>query len=178
MGFTKQTMRVLVYKTPIFFCFFSENKFMEKLLAIQLHNRKIFHYYLDQFNLDQLNRIPKGFNNNILWNIAHTVVTQQLLVYKISGLDMHIPKEWVGLFSKGTKPERTYTAEEVIAIDAALFSTHDALEKDISAGVFKEYTPYTTSTGMVLDSVETTLNFILFHDGIHLGSILALAKLV
>lgn len=151
---------------------------MEKLLAIQLHNRKIFHHYLKHFDLEQLNYIPDGFNNNILWNIAHTVVTQQLLVYKISGLDMHIPKEWIGLFAKGTKPERRFTTEEVAAIDTALFTTYEALEKDMTAGIFEEYTPYTTSTGMVLDSVDTTMNFILFHDGIHLGSVLAMAKLV
>ena len=106
---------------------------MEKLLAIQLHNRKIFHHYLKHFDLEQLNYIPDGFNNNILWNIAHTVVTQQLLVYKISGLDMHIPKEWIGLFAKGTKPERRFTTEEVAAIDTALFTTYEALEKDMTA---------------------------------------------
>ena len=44
---------------------------MQTQLAIQLHSRKIFHYYLKQFTLDQLNTIPEGFNNNILWNIAH-----------------------------------------------------------------------------------------------------------
>lgn len=151
---------------------------MKTQLAIQLHNRKIFHHYLKQFSLEQLNSIPAGFNNNIIWNIAHTMVTHQLLVYKISGNEMHIPKEWVKLFAKGTKPERPITAEEVQAIDAALFSTYEQFEKDIAAGLFTDYTPYTTSTNMVLDSIETTQNFVLFHDGIHLGSVLALAKLV
>lgn len=151
---------------------------MEKLLAIQLHNRKIFHHYLKEFNLEQLNTIPQGFNNNIVWNIAHTVVTQQLLLYKISGLEMQVPREWIGLFSKGTKPERKITQDEVAAIDKALFSTYEQFEHDLAKGVFENYKPYTTSTGMVLDSVETTTAFLQFHDGLHLGSVLALAKLV
>ena len=151
---------------------------MKSLLAIQLHNRKIFHHYLKQYSLEQLNTIPAGFNNNILWNIAHTMVTHQLLLYKISGNQMQIPGEWVKLFAKGTKPERSYTAEEVKEIDAALFSTYEQFEKDLASGLFANYTPYTTSTNMVLDSVETTQSFLLFHDGIHLGSVLALAKLV
>ncbi len=151
---------------------------MEKLLAIQLHNRKIFHHYLKEFSLEQLNTIPEGFNNNMVWNIAHTIVTQQLLLYKISGLEMHIPKEWIGLFSKGTRPERALTKGEVASIDKALFSTYEFLEQDLAKGVFKHYKPYTTSTGMVLDSVETTITFLQFHDGLHLGSVLALAKLV
>jgi hypothetical protein len=151
---------------------------METQLAIQLHNRKIFHYYLKQLSLDKLNKIPKGFNNNIIWNIAHTMVTQQLLMYKISGHQMHIPIEWVKLFAKDTKPERYFKADEVKLIDAALFSTYEQFEKDLANGLFNDFKPYQTSTNMVLDSVETTQSFLLFHDGIHLGSVLALVKLV
>lgn len=151
---------------------------MEPQLAIQLHNRKIFHYYLKQLSLDKLNKIPEGFNNNIIWNIAHTMVTHQLLMYKISGHQMHIPLEWVKLFAKDTKPERYFKADEVKLIDAALFSTYDQFEKDLANGLFNDFKPYQTSTNMVLDSVETTQSFLLFHDGIHLGSVLALVKLV
>jgi hypothetical protein len=151
---------------------------METQLAIQLHNRKIFHYYLKQLSLDKLNKTPKGFNNNIIWNIAHTMVTHQLLMYKISGHQMHIPIEWVKLFAKDTKPERYFKADEVKLIDAALFSTYDQFEKDLANGLFNDFKPYETSTNMVLDSVETTQSFLLFHDGIHLGSVLALVKLV
>lgn len=151
---------------------------METQLAIQLHNRKIFHYYLKQLSLDKLNKIPEGFNNNIIWNIAHTMVTHQLLMYKISGHQMHIPIEWVKLFAKDTKPERYFKADEVKLIDAALFSTYDQFEKDLANDLFNDFKPYQTSTNMVLDSVETTQSFLLFHDGIHLGSVLALAKLV
>ena len=106
------------------------------------------------------------------------MVTHQLLFYKRSGLAMNVPDEWVAAFSKGSKPERDYTAEEVAAIDAALFATYEQFEADLAQNRFSGMKPYTTSTNMVLDSVETTQNFVLFHDGIHLGSILALAKLV
>ena len=58
--------------------YFWKNIHMKTQLAIQLHNRKIFHHYLKHFSLEQLNAIPEGFNNNILWNIAHTMVTHQL----------------------------------------------------------------------------------------------------
>ena len=151
---------------------------MKTQLSLQLHNRKIFHHYLKQYSLEQLNKVPEGFNNNIIWNIAHTMVTHQLLMYKVSGNQMHIPSEWVKLFSKGTKPERDITAEEVKAIDVALFSTLEQFEQDTASGLFTNYQPYTTSTNMLLDSVATTQSFLLFHDGIHLGSVLALAKLV
>ena len=43
---------------------------------ICLKNRKLLEAFLDNFTLEQLNKIPEGFNNNIIWNIAHTIVTQ------------------------------------------------------------------------------------------------------
>ena len=151
---------------------------MESQLDIQLHNRKIFHHYLKHFSLEQLNKIPEGFNNNILWNIAHTIVTQQMLMYKRASLSINVPNECEIAFTKGSMPERDFTAEEVREIDSALFSTYEKFEVDLAQGRFAKLQPYTTSTNMVLDNVETTQNFILFHDGIHIGSILALAKLV
>ena len=96
----------------------------------------------------------------------------------MTGNELQIPTEWVKLFAKGSKPERNMLADEVKAIDAALFSTYEQFEKDITSWLFNNYQSYTTSTNVVLDSVETTQSFLLFHDGIHLGSVLALAKLV
>jgi len=151
---------------------------MQTQLSIQLHNRKIFHHFLSKFTNEQLNCIPEGFNNNIIWNVAHTLVTHQSLVYRLSGLSMHIPEEWVALFAKGTKPTREITPNEVKEIDQAMFSTYELLVSDMESGVFKEFNPYTTSTTMQINNVETAQTFALFHDGLHTGSVLALAKLV
>ena len=49
--------------------------------------RAIVLHYIDGLTLEQLHVIPEGFNNNIAWNIAHLVVTQQLLHYSLSGKD-------------------------------------------------------------------------------------------
>lgn len=163
---------------PFDFSIFRQRITMKDQLAIQLHNRKIFHHYLKQFTPDQLNSVPQRFNNNILWNIGHIIVVQQMLIYGRSGLPLQIPKEWIGLFAKDTRPQRRYTPDEIEAVDEALFSTHKQFETDLKQGLFKGLSPYTTSTQMVLDDLSTTVSFVAFHDGIHLGSILALAKWV
>ena len=49
--------------------------------------RAIVLHYISGLSLDQIHVIPEGFNNHIAWNIAHLVVTQQLLHYKLSGKD-------------------------------------------------------------------------------------------
>ena len=48
--------------------------------------------------------IPDGFNNNIYWNIAHCVATQQLLCYYLSGNPFRIDKYWVDTYKKGHLP--------------------------------------------------------------------------
>ncbi|MBG6132883.1 hypothetical protein IWQ47_005205 [Aquimarina sp. EL_43] len=151
---------------------------MQDPITITRVNRKMLEKMLDSYSLDQLNEVPEGFKNNLIWNIAHVVVTQQLLVYKLSGLPMMIDNEMVDLYRKGTKTERPATAEEVSEIKKLLFTTLDKTEKDLSNDIFKSYNDYETSTGFVLKSVEDAMNFNNYHEGIHLGYILALRKAI
>jgi hypothetical protein len=59
-----------------------------------------------------LNTIPEGYSNNLIWNIAHIIVVQQMLVYKLS-ITMMISDEMVEKYKKGTKPEDIATQAEV-----------------------------------------------------------------
>ncbi len=145
-------------------------------LEITIKNREILRSFLDNFSLEQLNKIPKGFVNNIIWNIAHTITIQQLLVYKLSGLPTIISEEMIGMYQKGTKPKRDVTQNEVDEIKKLLFSTIEKTEEDYKNGVFKNYNTYTTSTNSALTNVEDAMDFNNFHEGIHLGYILALKK--
>lgn len=149
---------------------------MEKILAVLKHNRKVYTHFLDRFSLEELNAIPKGFNNNIIWNIAHVLVTQQLLMYKLSGLPLHVSEEMVERYRKGTKPEGKVDQREVEEIKTALLSTYEALKADLEQEKFKNFHPYTTSSKMELTTFEEASSFVLFHDGIHVGAVLALAR--
>ena len=145
-------------------------------LEITIKNREILRSFLDNFSLEQLNKIPKGFANNIIWNIAHTITIQQLFVYKLSGLPTIISEEMIGMYQKGTKPKRDVIQNEVDEIKKLLFSTIEKTEEDYKNGVFKNYNTYTTSTNSALTNVEDAMDFNNFHEGIHLGYILALKK--
>lgn len=149
---------------------------MEKIFTITLQNRKILYKYLTNTPKEQLLKIPKGHRNNIWWNIAHSVVSQQLLVYAMSGQKMRVPSDLVDKFRKGTVPDGTATDEEMDMIKGFLFSTIEWAQEDYANGIFKNFNEYTTSVNVALKDVEDAISFNLFHEGLHLGVILSLQK--
>ncbi len=149
---------------------------MDWAFDITVKNRQIMASFLDSFSLEELNKVPKGFNNNIIWNIAHLVVTQQLLTYNLSGLPMLINDEMVKKYRKGSKVEKEVSQEEVNQIKELLFSTLEKTKQDYKNGLFKNYTEYTVTTKSTLSNIEQAIEFNNFHEGIHLGYILAMKK--
>ena len=151
---------------------------MKNELGITLQNRKNLLAILENTPKYDLLKIPEGFNNNIWWNIAHVVVTQQILVYKFSGVPMKVSDELVSKFMKGTTPDGTATDDEIQKIKEVLVSTIEWTAKDYEAGLFKGFKSYTTSAKVTLNNVQDAISFNNFHEGIHLGSIFALRKMV
>ncbi|MBW8242365.1 DinB family protein [Muricauda oceani] len=149
---------------------------MEKTFDIILKNRKIFQSFLQDIPKEDLFRIPAGFNNNIWWNIAHVVVTPQLLMYKLSGLDFTIEEELVNKYKKGTFPQGEPSNEELEKIKTYLFSTVEQIQHDYEQGKFKNFQEYMTTPKIGLSTPEDALSFNVFHEGLHLGAILALKK--
>lgn len=152
---------------------------MEELIAsleITKVNRNALLKILDHYTLEKLNEVPEGFTNNLFWNIAHVVVTQQLLVYGLSGIEKNIPAEWVELYRKGTSTSQDATSEEKEALKAYLFSTIEKTKEDLNKQIFTKFERYLTSTGFELKTLADAFHFNNFHEGIHLGYILALKK--
>jgi len=127
-------------------------------------------------SLEQLNIIPDGYNNNLIWNAAHVVVTQQRLCYAMSGVEMKLPKETIAAYQKGAKPERAVTQAEVDQIKEWLTSSINWLTTDLEAGIFQNYKEYPTSYGFKLTSIADAVSFNNVHEGMHLGYIIALKK--
>lgn len=133
---------------------------------------------IDGLTIEQLNKVPEGFNNNIAWNVAHLVVTQQLLCYKLSGVQCLVSDAMIAAYKKGEAPTKLITSEEFDEIKELFVNLPVKFEEDYNAGVFKNYNEYTTSVGVTLSDIDTASTFNLFHEGIHLGVLLGLKKLV
>ncbi|WP_418264375.1 DinB family protein [Flavobacterium faecale] len=151
---------------------------MESIFEVSKIQRNLAGQFLEHFTLDQLNTVPEGYRNNLIWNIAHMIVTQQLLVYKFSGLPMMVSDELIERYKKGTEVTAPATEAEVTEIKSLLTSTLAQTEKDFANGLFVNYAEYPTSTGFVIKNVSDALSFNVFHEGMHIGIMMRLKKLV
>ena len=151
---------------------------MEQTFELNRTCRKLIAPFLEDFSLEQLNTIPTGFSNTLFWNIAHVVVTQQLLVYKLSGLPMLISDELVDKYKKGSKPEQAATQEEVDQIKALIFDLVDQTQADYGSGVFTQFMEYPTSSGFVLKNAKDAMAYNNFHEGLHLGIMMSMKKVL
>ncbi|MBP4139724.1 DinB family protein [Flavobacterium geliluteum] len=151
---------------------------MKSVLEVHKTLRSILIKVLDSHSLEQLNKIPNGFNNNLIWNIGHCVATQQVLVYKLSGLPTLVSDEFIEKYKKGTKPEGDVSQKEVAEIRDLLSKTAEQTEVDFNNKLFVSYNVYTTSMGFTLSNVEDGLSFNNYHEGIHTGIIMNIRKLV
>ncbi len=140
--------------------------------------RKIVSHYLDKYTVEELNKIPSGFKNNIIWNAAHIVSIQEILTYKLCGLDVISPKNVVYGYKNGTAPESDVTEDFVSEVNGLLVSSMDALEQNYIDGKFTNFKPYKTLTGVTLTSIEDAIGFNVFHEGLHTGYIMSIRKYV
>ena len=152
---------------------------MDFILEVLPNTRKYLAKVLEENSLENLNKIPKGFNNNIIWNVAHIVVAQQVLIYKLSGLPMILNDEFINKYKKDSKPEGYVTQEEVDEIKSLLAPPIEKLIEDYKKGVFVNFHEYTVSTtGNTLKNVEDAITFNMFHEGLHCGYIMSLLRAI
>ena len=141
-------------------------------------NRLIFLKMLNKIPINMLVAIPEGFRNNIWWNISHVIATQQILMYRWSGLASKVNEDWVDTYKKGTFPEGIPTESDKSDLGNLLVQTAEWAWDDYQSGLFKSYTEYTTSTKVTIASIDDAIAFNNFHEGYHLGATVSLQKVL
>ncbi len=151
---------------------------LETQFDIVIKNRARLHHYLETTPKEELVKIPKGFNNNIWWNIAHVMVTEQKLIYGLSGLPLGVSEEMIAKYGKGSFPQENPSDTEMALIKTLLLALPEKTRSDYNNGVFADFKSYMTTTKVELNAVEDAIAFNAFHEGLHLGSIMALARVL
>lgn len=134
--------------------------------------------FIKDLDIDQLNKIPPGFNNNIIWNIAHLIAGQQGVCYIRAGLKTWVEEDFFNAYKPGTKPLSRMDEEQVEKIKELFFSTLDILEQDYQKALWNSYPAWTTRYGLEVKSIDDAMDFLLVHEGLHLGYVMALKKVV
>ncbi|WP_150275283.1 DinB family protein [Paenibacillus tepidiphilus] len=117
--------------------------------------------------------IPSGFNNNIHWNLGHLYTDQFLWLQALTGERQPIPAEYLKWFGYGTNPadftELTPSLDELKTLlrqqPLAIRQTYGERMEE----VFPE-------TEMGMFTVSQVLVRTIFHEGLHLGAILAIKR--
>ena len=151
---------------------------MHYAFDITRKSRTTLDQFFENYSSEQLNKVPAGFNNNLIWNIAHITVVQQLLIYNLSDLPMMLPDEMIAKYRRGTKPEADVSHPELNEIRSLLFSPIDKTEQDYKSGLFKNYREFTTMTGFTLRSADDAIAFNYYHEAMHLGMMMGIRKFV
>jgi hypothetical protein len=151
---------------------------MKKEIELIRYVRKNILNVIEGLTLEQINKVPDKFNNNIGWNIAHLVITQQSMAYRLGGQSLNEDIEWYAEFAPGTKPQRELSQNELEAIKRTLITSIDKFEQDYQDGKFSNYTPWDLHGVMDVTGVEDATKITCVHEGRHYGVITSLVKLV
>jgi hypothetical protein len=153
---------------------------MQTTFKILRQSRENFITILDSFKLDQLNTVPIGFNNNLIWNIAHVVATLDILAYRLNNLEPKLDVVFIDEFKKGTLPTRIVNTDFVEDLKLKLRDQIDWIEKNYTDKVFPSTIPkpYMTSYHFELNSIEDVLQFNVVHENLHIGICFGLRKFI
>jgi hypothetical protein len=151
---------------------------MEKSTEIIKETRIRFLNLMNDLSLESLNKVPLNFNNNIVWNFGHIIVSQQVLCYQTSNIPLKIGVEYVSKYAKGTKPHFFVTKEEFEFLKTHALDTVDELETDFRSNRFNNFKPFTTSFGVRLNDITDAIKYVSTHETLHLGYAMALKRLV
>lgn len=143
-----------------------------------LQNRKAMKRILDSLGTTQLNLIPAGFNNNILWQAGHILSVQQMLTYGLSDMPFTLPVQFINEFAPGTKPSRIYDENFIIELKEYLVSSYQQLSQDAEAGKFQQINPFMTALKYEITDFEGAISFDLYHEAMHMGHVLNLMRFV
>ena len=153
---------------------------MEKSFEIIKGARSYITNLIDEFSIEQLNIIPEGFNNNLIWNFGHLISVQQGLCYLSSGEEPVVELELIQKYKSGSKPESMIDSAEYDKLKNDFFSTIDQLEADKKNGLFKNYKAFELKSyaNVRIENIDDAIKFVTFHDGLHVGYMMALKRVL
>lgn len=120
--------------------------------------------------------IPEAFNNNIRWNLGHIYLDQYDWLYHKTREDNPAPKHYRELFGYGTKPEDwQQTPPTLEELCNRLMEQVQFIEQEFGYRLDQELDG---PTELGMSTFAEVLPRTFYHEGMHLGAILAIRKAI
>jgi hypothetical protein len=120
-------------------------------------------------------QIPEGFRNTIRWNLGHIYVVLERFAFQYMGLPQQLPVGFKEQFEYGTSPANkpdSIPAPTLQELEILLKEQGERIRKVLGHRLLEMIVPpYTTSTGVTLETPEQFLSFNLYHEGMHVSVI-------
>jgi hypothetical protein len=128
---------------------------------------------LENVTVEEAEVIPKGFNNNIRWNLGHIYLDQYLWIQAVTKEKASVPEQFNAWFGYGTSPA-DFTSETPSLEELKTLLKNQPSEIVAAYGhrLEEEFPP----TEMGMHTSEQVLVRTIFHEGMHLQTILDIKK--
>lgn len=153
---------------------------MQHIFTFIKQSRSAFIRLIDSLSIDELNAVPEGFNNNIIWNFGHIVVSTQALCYVRTGIKADASFiSYLQAYTKGSKPTYFVSQQEVDELKRLAVTSIEQIEKDYQSGVFTSVAPFATDTYKEsITSFQDVITLTAGHDNLHYGYAIAQKRLI
>jgi hypothetical protein len=134
--------------------------------------------FVAPYSDEQLLTIPEGFSNNILWQMGHILVTQQIACYTLSYNQPTLDSAMIEAYRNGSTPTQTETPEDIKEIKELLHSSVDTFCAALPTMNTEKFKTYTPSYKVEMTSIQDAITLNNVHEALHLGLIMSLRKFV
>lgn len=147
-----------------------------KVLFTQLESyRSYILGVVEKLTDEEADIIPKGFNNNIRWNLGHIYLDQYLWIQAVTKETTPVAEQFNEWFGYGSSPAN-FTSEtpSLEELRILLKEQPSKIQEVYGDRLEEEFPP----TEMEMHTIEQVLTRTIFHEGMHLQAILDIKKLL
>jgi uncharacterized damage-inducible protein DinB len=128
---------------------------------------------LENVSEEEAEVIPQGFRNNIRWNLGHIYLDQYLWIQAVTKEKAGVPEQFNAWFGYGTSPANfTQETPSIEELKKLLKEQPAQIKAEYGNRLEEDFPP----TEMDIHTIEQVLIRTIFHEGMHLQTILDLKK--
>ncbi|KGP74067.1 DinB family protein [Pontibacillus yanchengensis] len=133
---------------------------------------------LDATREDMADVQPEGFQNTIRWNLGHIYTAQENLIHRFIGEEPTLPAHYVELFNANTNPSMWEASPPSLQeLRENLAEQTERLKQTFQGRLYEEGDkPFQLGENVTFTTLAEIVNFTIWHEGLHQGTITALKR--